>query len=142
MAERADPTILRRWIDEVWNRGREDVIDEVFAEHWVGHDLQQPGCTGTTTGREQFKSAHRAFRSAFSNIEVELGQTKVAGDRIEVQCVARGVHTGNGIGVSPTGKPVHIAGTVIARVQGGQVVESWDRWDVMGLYSQLGVEVG
>jgi predicted ester cyclase len=142
MIEHADPTILRRWIDEVWNRGRDDVIDELFAEHWVGHDLQQPGCTGQTTGREQFKSAHRAFRSAFSNVEVKVDETMVAGDRIAVRCVAHGVHTGNGIGVSPTGKPVHITGTILARVQDGRVVESWDNWDVMGLYLQLGVNVG
>jgi predicted ester cyclase len=134
--------ILRRWIDEVWNRGREDVIDEVFAEHWVGHDLQQPGCCGTVTGREAYKSAQRAFRAAFSDLEVKVDETLVAGDRIAVRCTAQGVHTGNGIGIQPTGRTIHLTGTILARVQDGQVVESWDNWDVMGLYLQLGVDVG
>jgi len=142
MNSEADPTIVSRWIDEVWNRGRDEFTDEVFAEHWIGHDLQQPGCQGRITTRESFKTAQQAFRAAFSGLEVKVDETLVTGDRVVVRCTAQGVHTGSGIGIQPTGRPVHLTGTILARMQNGRVVESWDNWDVLGLYTQLGVDIG
>ena len=31
--------IVRRWFEEVWNKGREDAVDEMFAEEGVAHGL-------------------------------------------------------------------------------------------------------
>jgi hypothetical protein len=35
-----DPgTLIHRWFDEVWNRGREDTVDELFAPDGIAHGL-------------------------------------------------------------------------------------------------------
>ena len=30
---------MRRWFEEVWNKGREEAIDELFAEDGIAHGL-------------------------------------------------------------------------------------------------------
>ena len=32
-------SILHRWFEEVWNKGREEAIDELFAEDGIAHGL-------------------------------------------------------------------------------------------------------
>jgi hypothetical protein len=36
MAERENVALFRRWFEEVWNRGRLEVIDEMLAPNAVG----------------------------------------------------------------------------------------------------------
>ena len=36
-------TILHRWFDEVWNKGRTEVIDEMIAPECVAHDIEATG---------------------------------------------------------------------------------------------------
>jgi hypothetical protein len=35
----ANKALVRRWFKEVWNQGREESIDELFAAHGVGYGL-------------------------------------------------------------------------------------------------------
>jgi hypothetical protein len=35
--------LIRRWFEEVWNKGREDAIDEMFAADGVAHGLTEEG---------------------------------------------------------------------------------------------------
>ena len=35
----ADATFIHRWFEEVWNKKREDAIDEMFAENGVANGL-------------------------------------------------------------------------------------------------------
>ena len=46
--------LIRRWFEEVWNKGREDAIDEMFAADGVAHGLTEEG-DKTMRGPEQFK---------------------------------------------------------------------------------------
>ena len=44
----ANKALVRRWFEEVWNQGREETIDELFAANGVGYGL---GDTDVTTSR-------------------------------------------------------------------------------------------
>ena len=58
----ANKAIVRRWFEEVWNQGREETIDELFAEHAVGYGL---GDTDVTTrGPAEFKIFANNLRGA------------------------------------------------------------------------------
>ena len=61
--ETGDPkALVRRWFEEVWNKGREEAIDEMFAEDGVAHGL----ATGRVCGR--FWSASAAVVAAAETI--------------------------------------------------------------------------
>jgi predicted ester cyclase len=52
---------------------------------------------------------------------------------------AIGTHTGELLGIPPTGKPVDVTGIWIDRVQGGKIVEEWGVSDQLGMLQQVGV---
>lgn len=56
--------------------------------------------------------------------------------------VMTGTHSGNLMGIPPTGKAVSILWMDMHRIQGGQIVESWHIEDIAGMLQQLGVTPG
>jgi predicted ester cyclase len=51
---------------------------------------------------------------------------------------AGGTHEGEFQGIAPSGETVTISGMGIARVDNGQIAESWWEFDALGLMTQLG----
>ena len=56
-----------------------------------------------------------------------------------VRYTFRGTHTGNFMGIAPTGKQVTQTGITIIRFANGKAVEQWANSDDLGLLQQLGV---
>jgi len=52
-----------------------------------------------------------------------------------------GTHRGTFMGVQPTNNELVWTGITIDRISGGKIVESWAKWDMMGMMQQLGVMV-
>lgn len=130
-------TFMHRWFEEVWNQGREDAIDEMFAEDGIGHGL--PTDNGEPIrGPKDFKPFFKKFREAFPNIKVVVGETVSDGEKIASVCHVSGFHEGEGIGLSPTNQPVDFTGIVIVKLRDGKIVESWNSFDFMTMYAQLG----
>ena len=72
--------LIRRWFEEVWNKGREEAIDEMFAAEGIAHGLVEEG-DKTMRGPANFKPFFQKFRSAFPEIEVEVADTVAEGAR-------------------------------------------------------------
>ena len=66
---------------------------------------------------------------------IRIEDTIVQGDKAVVRVVLEGTHTGEGLGVAPTGHRVHIAGMIMVRIAGDQLVEAWNSWDQLGFAS-------
>jgi len=131
-------TLMHRWFEEVWNQGREDVIDELLAEETVLNGLNDPQ-GNPLRGTEGFKTLHRAFRSAFSDFTVTVEDSVAEGDKIVVRCLVRATHTGEGLGIAPKNQAVEFTGLALVRIENGKIVEVWNEFDFMKLYTQLGV---
>ena len=130
-------TLMRRWFEEVWNRGRAEAIDELFAEDGVAHGLEGTA-GGELRGPSDFRAFHQRFRESFPDIEVEVVDTISEGDKVAALCTVRGRHQGDALGFGPTGQTVEFAGMTFVRVRDGQIVEAWNNFDFMSMYQQLG----
>jgi steroid delta-isomerase-like uncharacterized protein len=128
--------LIHRWFDEVWNRGREETIDQLFAAEAIAHGLGEEDVQ--VRGPEQFKVFWRNLRSALPDIQIRIEDTTATEDKAVVRVVLTGTHTGNGLGVPPTGNHVAVSGIVIVRLSGGQIIEGWNSWDQLGLLRQIG----
>ena len=136
--EAADNTALvRRWFEEVWNRGREEAIDEMFDEEGVAHGLADEGGAGLR-GPAHFRVFHRRFREAFPDVVVSVDDAISEGDRVAARCTVRASHRGDALGFAATERPVEFTGMTFARVRGGKIVEAWNSFDFMAMYQQLG----
>ena len=127
---------VRRWFEEVWNQGREETIDEMLPAEGVGHGLGDT--EADTHGPADFKVFWRNLRGALPDVHIRVDDMIAEADRVVVRLTLDGTHTGDGLGVPPTGKKVHIRGIVILRFQGGRVVEAWNSYDQLGLLRQIG----
>ena len=129
--------VIHRWFEEVWNKGREEAIDELFAEDGVAHGLSDESGS-ELRGPAGFKPFFHKFRSAFPDIQVLIEDAIAEGDKVAVRCSVRARHTGEGLGLAATNQPVAITGMSIARVKDGKIVEAWNNFDFMGLFQQIG----
>lgn len=130
-------TLIRRWFEEVWNRGRADAIDEMFAEDGVAHGLADEA-DGALRGTAGFKVFHQNFRDSFPDIVVTVEDMVAEGDKVAARCGVRATHTGDGLGFAATHKAIEITGIVIARIEDGKIVECWNNFDFLRLHQQLG----
>jgi steroid delta-isomerase-like uncharacterized protein len=131
----ANKTLVRRWFEEVWNQGREESIDELFAARGIGYGLGDT--EAPIQGPAGIKPFVRNLRGALPDIHMKIEDIMAEGDRVTVRITAEGTHKGGNLGVAPTGRRIHIEGIVIVRIANGQIVEGWNSWDQLGLLRQI-----
>ena len=129
--------LIQRWFEEVWNKGRAEAIDEMFAVDGIANGLADENGE-PLRGPDNFKAFFYKFRDAFPDINVVVEDTIAEGDKVAVRCSVRATHQGAGLGFAPTQKPVEFTGIAIVRVKDGQIVEAWNNFDFMSLYQQIG----
>jgi steroid delta-isomerase-like uncharacterized protein len=128
--------LMQRWFQEVWNEGRIQTIYDLLAPDGVARG--QRGSESEIRGPEEFAKFVREIRGAFTDIEIQIEDIFGAGDKVVIRWVADMSHTGDALGIVPTGKPVRTRGVSIARIEKGKIVEGWDNWDQLGMLEQIG----
>jgi len=124
---------IRRVIEEVYNQGDLDVVDDVAASDLVIHASSKE-----IHGREGAKQYVAAFRAGFPDLRFTVEDQIAEGDTVVTRWTACGTHRGEFQGVPATGREVRLAGTDIDRIIGDKVVECWAHVDELGLLRQLG----
>jgi len=133
----ADPkNVTRRIMEEAFNKGKLQVIDELVAKSFVGHD---PAVPEPIKGPEGLKAMVGGYRAAFPDLKITVMDQIEEGPWVATRWRAAGRQDGELWGISPTGKRVTITGIAFERVEKGKLVETWDNWDALGLLRQLGV---
>ena len=129
--------LIRRWFEEVWNKGRADAIPELFADDGIAHGLSDDPAN-PLRGPAGFLPFHAQFREAFPNIEVVVEDTIAEGDKVVARCSVKGKHVGDSLGFKATGAQAEFDGMTIVRIKDGKIVEAWNNFDFMKMYKQLG----
>ena len=128
--------VCRRWFEEVWNDGREDLMPELAAVDVVAHGIAGPDdvAHGLDAG---FKPMYRTLRGAFPDIHFTVEEAIGSGDVVALRWRMRGTHRGDDLGMPATGKAVVVTGMTFARVADGKIAEGWNNWDMIGLMNQI-----
>ncbi|MEJ2343171.1 MAG: ester cyclase [Gemmatimonadales bacterium] len=117
---------------EIWSKGSVELIDDLFAENFVGHFPE-----GTVHGREGVRAQVSAHREAFPDWTEEVEDTIADGDRVAVRFTSRGTNLGDFLGNPPTRNRVEISEVAIFRLSDGRIVEQWVYPDILSLQRQL-----
>jgi steroid delta-isomerase-like uncharacterized protein len=136
--EEKNKEIVRRFYDEVWNKGDLAVVDELFIPNYVVVHLP-PWRTPGAEGLKQFiADNHRMFPDVHQTIEDMVAE----GDQVAVYLKATATHKGdlNGpVGLVPaTNKKVSWEGVIFLKLKNGKIVETKGVIDNMSLMQQLG----
>ena len=128
--------IVRRQIEEMWNKGNLDLAQEFFTSDFVGHD---PFLSEEIHGPEGFKEFVATSRASLPDLHMRIEDQIAEGDRVATRYVIFGTYEGEVQGIRATGKRVEVSGTGIDRLSGGKIAESWEHYDALGMLQQLGV---
>jgi steroid delta-isomerase-like uncharacterized protein len=133
-------SMLRAWFDGLWNRGDESTIDRLLHADGVIHGLPTPDGQ-PIRGPHNFRTFYQAFRSAFPNIAVDVQHVVAQGGKAVGYCRVTGTHRGAGLDFPATGNAIDIFGFAMCEVVDDKVVESWNCFDFLAMYRQLGAEI-
>lgn len=134
MADNKD--IIGRMFDEVVNLGKVDVIDELFDPNF--RTTTQQG----TMDRDGFKDYIVAWRIGFPDVRCVVDDLIAEGDRVAWSVRATGTHTGEFMGIPPTGRTVDFDSLNIAEFRGGRAYRHRVMMDIPKMLGQLGVTPG
>jgi steroid delta-isomerase-like uncharacterized protein len=131
MSAEETKNIVRRYIEEVWNKQNLEAVDEFLAENYVDHSLPPE-----SSGRAGVKAWVKAVSAVFDEQTIIEDQV-TEGDRSIVRLTMRLTHRGEWHGIPATGKQVQINGYRTYRLEGGKIVEHWALIDGDSLEREL-----
>jgi predicted ester cyclase len=126
---------IARRIFEVFNTGNLALADELVAADVIDH--QPP--PGIESGLAGFKQLVLMLRAGFPDLHVTVEDIIAEGDKVVGRTTIRGSHTGEFMGMAPTGKQFTMQAIDVMRFAGGKAVEHWGNQDDLGMMQQLGV---
>ncbi len=132
-------TILKTKLDriplEIYNQGKLQLIDELYAPEYVERMPQ----SGVAPTREGFKQFVTSLRTAFPDLHYTIDDSIEAGDKFVTRLTASGTMRGEFAGMPATGKRATWTEIHISRVANEHVVEHWGLIQELGMMVQLGV---
>ena len=120
MSTEQNRALVRRMVEEIFNRGSLSRIDEFVAPDFVEHEELPPGIP---RGREGVTQLLSIFRSAFADFKVTIDDIIAEGDKVVIRQTFSGTHKGEFMGIPPTGKSVSFGVIDIIRIADGKFVE-------------------
>ena len=128
----------RRLLEETFNTGNFDLVDQFVAGEAVNHDPALPAAMRDLRGPESFKQTVTMYRSAFPDLRMMVDDVIASGDKVVLRWHSEGTHRGKLAGLAPTGTHGSVTGISIDVWNNDKLVETWVEWDNFGLARQLG----
>jgi len=132
----ANAALIRRFYDEVFNRGNVAFADRVHGPGYRYHDITVPGAP---VDHATYMARNAGFAAAFPDRKVDIEDLIAVDDRVVARAVMHATHRGILGDIAPTGRKVRLASAIIYRFEQGRVVEEWEIFDKLGMYQQLAV---
>jgi predicted ester cyclase len=129
----AHEELIQRIFDEIINRGNADAVDELMSEDFVDH-----GPMGDMRGREAFKQMVAMWRTAVPDVHCAVEGVFSEGDMVAWLVRTTGTHTGEMMGMPPSGNRIELVSPNIGRVRDGQAVEHWADQSMFQFLQQIG----
>ncbi|MFD7159836.1 ester cyclase [Kribbella sp. NPDC059898] len=128
-------TIMKRFINDYQVGDDQQVLYATVSPTLVNHTPMFPDAPG---GPAEVKTIFDLFHAAFTDFGAEVLDQLAEGDKVFTYKAFTGTHTGDFLGVAPTGAQVRFEVMDIVRIADGQIVEHWGLVDQLSLLRQLG----
>lgn len=120
-------------LHKAWNEKDWDLLVSVHADNWIEHNQPE--------GMNDLEGLHMTFNvftAAFPDLQFKPVNIISDGDYVSSQYEITGTHTGDFMGIPPTGRTVKFRGITQLRMEKGLCAEAWTVLDQMTLMQQLG----
>jgi predicted ester cyclase len=133
MSAEKNKDVFRRVIEEGFNRGNLDALDECFPPTYTEHQFDLPSTL------EEFKGSIRYLRETFAPFSLTIEDIIADGDKVWARMTGRGTDSKGFMGRPPTGKSFAITVIDVCRFEQGRIVEHWGVPDRFHQLAQLGL---
>ena len=130
----ANKALVRRYIEQIWNRGDLAAIEQLVAEGFAGHD---PATRGEPRGQADLHALINTYRTALPDVQITVDQQVAQGDWVVTRWTACGTHQGRLWAIGPTGRRVAVSGLSLHCVRAGKLTEEWTSFDALALVQHL-----
>jgi steroid delta-isomerase-like uncharacterized protein len=113
-------------------RNEFDAANSLVATGFISHRT-----TGDMSGDDLSSDTNAIFK-AFPDTSISIEHLIGEGDLVSFREVATGTHTGEFMGIPPTGKKYKIVNACTLRISNGKWAEAWTNIDRYNLMQQLG----
>jgi predicted ester cyclase len=126
--------MIQSFVEEVWNQGNLDKIDEMVAADYFRHNPKslESIVPPEVQGLEAFKAYVENVRTIYPDFKVDIEDIVVGGDKATLRWTISGTH-------KDYNKQINVGGISITRIADGKLAEEWVSWDTHGVTQQLGM---
>jgi predicted ester cyclase len=124
--------IVRQIVDRIFVHQEDAAIDELVGEDFVPHTFGP-----MPKGREGLREGMKRAGAGVSDPEFTIHDIIAEGDRVAARLTTTARHTGQFMGVEPTGNRYSIDEIHVFRIRDGRLVEHWHAFDTASLMAQL-----
>ncbi len=136
MSVEENKATVRRFYEEVMNKGKVDLLDELMDAEFDDHG---EALFGSPHGREVIKQGIIATHSILPDLHVTIEDMIGEGDMVGVRGTMRCTHKGEWLGVAPTGNELTWKGIAMFRLANGRIMQRWFNSDGLSIVQQLGL---
>jgi steroid delta-isomerase-like uncharacterized protein len=129
-------TLPQRVFNEILGDGRLELIDEIVAPTFRLHSPTRPE---PFEGPDEFRMFVTDLRRGFPDLHITIEEVIGEGDYVSIRSRVAGTHLGTYRGIPPTGRRIGQSQLHMFRVLDGQINETWQEIDGLGIMQQLGV---
>jgi steroid delta-isomerase-like uncharacterized protein len=126
--------ILRRIIEEVWNKGDMSLINE-----HISHDFFYKSPFEEYSGRDAYQQMAAGFRAIFPDFHTVIDDIVGEGEKLAIHVTETGTMKGELMGIPPTGRKFNITVAYFYRFADGKIAEVLAFGDTLTFFQQLGV---
>lgn len=138
MANESNKSVVRRYYEEVLNRGEVGLLETLVRPDHIEHDpLPGQGGGGLAGFRKRVEMLRDGLAPVFT-----VEQMVAEGDTVVVRWTNRGKHVSSFLGIPPTNKPFTIAGIDVHVLKDGKLAEHHHVVDQLSMMQQLGLIPG
>jgi len=135
--------VIIRFFEEVWNKRKLDIADDIFDADCHTFQLRSgTPAISTPRGPQSIKDHITEWLSAFPDLQFTVEQMIAEGDRVSTLLMMDGTHTGQWLGIPPTGKHINIRMATMHRIRSGKIIEDWVIVESLGFFQQLDILPG
>jgi predicted ester cyclase len=132
--ENNNKAVVLRFNKEVIEQGNPESFKELMDDNFINHTAL-PGINNGTEGMRYV--FNEILRPAFSDLKVTIYDQIAEGDKVTTRKAITGTHTGELMGIAPTGQKVTINVIDIVTIKNGRYFEHWGINTLSAVITQL-----
>ncbi|MEP6903930.1 MAG: ester cyclase [Actinomycetota bacterium] len=123
-------SVFRRWVEEVWNNGKEATIEELFDADGIAEYQYFVG-NKPLRGRNRFKGFVRLMRKMFTDLDVTIEQIAADEKKVLAVCQVTAKRRSKEIDGLTTYKSITVSGLCQMIFENGRIIREWNNINLL-----------